>query len=98
MEGGGGTFALCTPSIQINVLAIYPNALPLNITQYGYITPAFSRSPWWGEVNMATPLPSRRPHGGKKSTYKGVDVVEMSKKCVKKGESGCKSKYTISPY
>ena len=22
--------------------------------QYGDITPAFSRSPWWGEINMAT--------------------------------------------
>ena len=22
--------------------------------QYGYITPAFSGSPWWGEFNMAT--------------------------------------------
>ena len=37
--------------------------------QYGYITPAFSGSPWWGEINMATsPLPSRGPHGGEKST------------------------------
>ena len=44
-------------------------------------------SPWWGEVNMATsPLPSRGPHGGEKSTWKGVDVVEMSKKWVKMGE------------
>ena len=23
--------------------------------QYAYITPAFSRSPYWGEINMATP-------------------------------------------
>ena len=30
--------------------------------QYGY---AFSGSPWWGEINIATsPLPSRGPHGG----------------------------------
>ena len=33
-----------------------------------YITPAFSGSPWWGEINMATlPLPSWGPHGGEKS-------------------------------
>ena len=38
--------------------------------QYGYITPAFSRSPWWGEINVATsPLPSRGPHGGEKSIW-----------------------------
>ena len=30
--------------------------------QYGHITPTFSGSPWWREVNMATsPLPSRVP-------------------------------------
>ena len=28
--------------------------------QYGYITPAFSSSPWWGKINMRTsPLPHR---------------------------------------
>ena len=38
--------------------------------QYGYITPAFSGSPWWGEINMATsPLPSRGPHSGEKSIW-----------------------------
>ena len=35
----------------------------------GYITPAFSGSPWWGEIQMATsPLPPRGPHGGEGST------------------------------
>ena len=35
----------------------------LGRNQYGYITPTFSGSPWWGEINMATsPLPSRGPH------------------------------------
>ena len=34
-----------------------------------YITPAFSGSPWWGEINMATlPLLSWGLHGGEKST------------------------------
>ena len=34
-----------------------------------YITPTFSGSPWWGEINMATlPLLSWCPHGGEKST------------------------------
>ena len=38
--------------------------------QYGYITPAFSGSPWWGEIYMATSLlPSRGPHGGEKSIW-----------------------------
>ena len=38
--------------------------------QYGYITPAFSGFPWWGEINMATsPLPSQGSHGGEKSTW-----------------------------
>ena len=38
--------------------------------QYGCITPAFSWSPWWGEINMATqPLPSRGPHGGERSIW-----------------------------
>ena len=35
---------------------------------YGCITPAFSGSPWWKEINMATsPLPSQVPHGGERS-------------------------------
>ena len=34
-----------------------------------HITLAFSGSPWWGEINMATsPLPSWGSHGGEKST------------------------------
>ena len=38
--------------------------------QYGYITSAFSGSPWWGEINMATStLPSQGPHGGEKSIW-----------------------------
>ena len=38
--------------------------------QYGYITPAFSGSPWWGESNMATsPLPSQGPHGGERAIW-----------------------------
>ena len=38
--------------------------------QYGYITPAFSGSPKWGEINMATsPLPSRGPHSGESSIW-----------------------------
>ena len=36
--------------------------------QYGCITPAFSGSLWWGEIDMATsPMPSRGPHGGEES-------------------------------
>ena len=36
----------------------------------GYITPAFSGFPWWGEIKMATsPLPSRVPNGGEKSKW-----------------------------
>ena len=36
--------------------------------QYGYITPAFSRSPWWGGINMAASLtPAWGPHGGERS-------------------------------
>ena len=46
-----------------------PANAKLERNQYGYITPAFLGSPWWGEINMATsPLPSRGPHGGEKST------------------------------
>ena len=34
------------------------------------IIPAFSGSPWWGEINMATsPLPSWGPHGGERSIW-----------------------------
>ena len=53
-------------------------------TYHPYITPTFSGSPLWGEINMPIqPLPSRGPHGGEKSTR--VDVVEMSKTTCKKG-------------
>ena len=39
--------------------------------QYDYNTPAFSGSPWWGEINMATsPRPSWGPHGGEKSIWR----------------------------
>ena len=42
----------------------------VGIHQYGYIPPAFSRSPWWGDINMATStLPSRGPHGGQSSIW-----------------------------
>ena len=35
------------------------------------ITTAFSESPWWGEINMATsPLPSPGPHGGERSIWR----------------------------
>ena len=38
--------------------------------QYGYMTPTFSGSPWWGDINMATsPLPSQGPHVGEKSIW-----------------------------
>ena len=38
--------------------------------QYGYITLAFSGSPWWGGFNMATsPLPSQGPHVGESSIW-----------------------------
>ena len=42
----------------------------VEIDQYGYIAPTFSRYPWWGEINMATsPLPSQGPHGGERSIW-----------------------------
>ena len=47
-----GTFARRAPGIQINVLAIYPNALPPNITPSsspGYLTPAVSGAQVWAE-------------------------------------------------
>ena len=35
--------------------------------QCGYITPTFSGSPLWGEINVATsPMPSRAPHSGER--------------------------------
>ena len=44
--------------------------LQLHVTFITYINRAFSGSPWWGEINMATsPLPSRDPHGGEKSIW-----------------------------
>ena len=52
--------------------------------QHGRITPAFSGSPWWGEINMATsPMSSLGPHGGEESRrlhhtcLLGVPMVEI---------------------
>ena len=59
--------------------------------QYGYITPAFLGSPWWGGINMATsPLPPRGPHGGEESIW----LHNLGKKCglvlrIKSGSKTC---------
>ena len=38
--------------------------------QEGHITPAFSGSPWWVEMDMlASPVPSRGPHGEERSIW-----------------------------
>ena len=41
--------------------------LIVGINQYGYITPAYSGSPYPVELNTATsPMPSQRPNSGEK--------------------------------
>ena len=68
----GGLVASVSPNIRRDMLPWSIGGVTrgpmVGRNQYGYITPAFSGSPWRGEINMATsPLPSRGPHGGEKS-------------------------------
>ena len=69
------------------------------INQYSYITPAFSGSPWWGEINMATsPLPSWGPHCGEKLIW----LHNPRKKCglglrIKSGLKRCSASNLVLP-
>ena len=74
-----------TPAISWAKWLHHPRLLGVHMVgrnRYGYITPTFSGSTWWAEINMATsPLSSWAPHGGEKSIwlhhpcFLGVPVV-----------------------
>ena len=58
--------------VGINMATSYlPSQGPLvRKDQHGYITPAFSGSPRWGQTNRATsPPPSRDPDGGERPIW-----------------------------